>query len=239
MSEKIPLISNNEGLPFSEDEIEGSEEMRRFNVTTYKLPEGASITEIIAHKRASEELECIAKATDLLGFPKGTDAAEVIKEAELREPGWANIKYYLSLGLDFDPNPSDVQAAEEERANKRNAILKKIGHAMQVNRALESSFELVPFEEEISVLYERITKGKPYELIRKKEDERGLYLWDIKMTDPNERGETVEYSYMRKGKYKEGNAALTAIHVTIFDTDGMPVGGESVTQYLGDTWVTI
>lgn len=89
--------------------------------------------------------------------------------------------------------------------------------------------------EEVSFIFKRLLgpKWKEHTEARKLEDEEGLYVWDIKIS--GEDGDT-EYSYMRKGRYKEGEATLTAVHVTFFDTEGVPIGGHSVAKYINGTW---
>ena len=98
----------------------------------------------------------------------------------------------------------------------------------------EKGPEKAPTMEEVRSIFERLLgEGAVFEEVRMREDAEGLYLWDIKIT--GEDGET-EYSYMRKGRYPEGQALRTAIHVTFFDTDGMPTGGHSVAHFVNGTW---
>lgn len=94
----------------------------------------------------------------------------------------------------------------------------------------EKNPEHIPTEEEVLAIFEKLVGGAEYEEIRKLEDEQGLYLWDIKITQEDG---SIEYSYIRKGNYKErglagGSALETAIHLTYFDNDGIPVSGHSV-----------
>jgi len=65
----------------------------------------------------------------------------------------------------------------------------------------EDGHEHISSLDEIKEIFEKLLEIKDYEEVRKKEDEKGLYLWDIKV-----RGEDgdIEYSYMRKGVYNEG-----------------------------------
>jgi len=93
--------------------------------------------------------------------------------------------------------------------------------------------EFVPTSKEVQSAFEQLIGEEKYEDIRKLEDERGLYLWDIKI--PGEAGDT-EYSYMRAGQYPEGRASATAIHITFFDQEGFPVGGHSVAKYINGEW---
>ncbi|MDP3880756.1 MAG: hypothetical protein Q8Q32_01050 [bacterium] len=106
-----------------------------------------------------------------------------------------------------------------------------------MNEGLSNNFEgkqeHIPSLEEVRAIFEQFLKGKEYEEIRRKEDEQGLYLWDIRI--PDEEG-NIEYSYMRKGRYTEGQASTTAIHVIFFDKEGLPVGGHSVAKYVNNEW---
>ena len=87
----------------------------------------------------------------------------------------------------------------------------------------EKGVENPPTVEEVRSIFERLLgEGAVFEEVRMREDAEGLYLWDIKIT--GEDGET-EYSYMRKGRYPEGQASRSAIHITFFDADGRPAGG--------------
>lgn len=90
-----------------------------------------------------------------------------------------------------------------------------------------------PTPEEVKSVFEQLTGKENYEDIRKLEDEHGLYLWDIKIS--GEDGGT-EYSYMREGQYPEGQASATAIHITFFDQESIPVGGHSVAKYENGEW---
>lgn len=99
----------------------------------------------------------------------------------------------------------------------------------------EKGTETIPTIEEVRLIFERLLgEGAAFEEVRMREDGGGLYLWDIKITG-DDGGET-EYSYMRKGRYKEGEASRTAIHVTFFDADGMPTGGHSVAHFENGAW---
>ena len=93
--------------------------------------------------------------------------------------------------------------------------------------------EHIPTMEEVRSVFERLLKGAEFEQIRTREDVNGLYLWDIKIAE--EDGYT-EYSYMKKGRYPEGQASRTAIHATFFDADGMPTGGHPVAHFENGAW---
>lgn len=99
--------------------------------------------------------------------------------------------------------------------------------------------EHIPTSEEVQSLFEKIAGEAKYEDVRKLEDEKGLYLWEVKIAQEDG---SVEYSYIRKGDYKSrglagGSALETAIHITYFDNDEMPISGHSVLKLISDKWV--
>lgn len=97
----------------------------------------------------------------------------------------------------------------------------------RANNSIEVGREHIPSSEEVRALFVEITGGNKFVETQKREDERGLYRWDIEV--PTADGGKKEYLYERKGKYPTGDqAAETAIHVTEYDSDGMPCGGSSV-----------
>ena len=98
--------------------------------------------------------------------------------------------------------------------------------------------EHIPTSEEVLSLFEKLFGETEYEVVRKLEDEKGLYLWEIKIAQEDG---SIEYSYIRKGNYKErglpgGSALETAIHVTYFNNDGIPTSGSSVCKFIDGKW---
>lgn len=104
----------------------------------------------------------------------------------------------------------------------------------------EKKSEHIPTSREVFLLFEKLVGGNKYKEVRRREDEQGLYLWEIKIVQKD--GSSIEYSYIRKGDYKSrglagGSASETAIHVTFFDSDGMPIGGHSVMKLIDGKWI--
>jgi hypothetical protein len=97
----------------------------------------------------------------------------------------------------------------------------------------EEGPESIPTPEEVQLIFEQLIEDGEYKDVRKIEDEQGLYLWDIIVS---EKDGDIEYSYMREGQYSEGQASATAIHITFFDKEGIPTGGHSVAKYLEGEW---
>jgi hypothetical protein len=101
----------------------------------------------------------------------------------------------------------------------------------------ETKGEYIPTEDEVISVFEKLTDGKEYTEVRKREDGSGVYLWEIKLSEVDEDGGTTEYSYTRAGQYPENKSLETAIHIAFFDADGIPIGGHSVCRCLNGEWV--
>lgn len=102
--------------------------------------------------------------------------------------------------------------------------------------------ERIPTVEEVLALLEKLAGEAKFSERRKLKDEQELYLWEIEIAQ--EDGGTTEYSYIRKGNYKErglagGSASETAIHITYFDNEGMPISGHSVSKLIEGKWIDI
>ena len=102
---------------------------------------------------------------------------------------------------------------------------------------VETAKEHIPSTEEVRDLFEQCAKGEPFEETRRREDEKGLYLLEVKVLD--EDGGYAEYSYMRKGRYAEGQAQETRIDVVYFDEDDIPMGGDSFAKHEGEKWSVV
>jgi hypothetical protein len=69
---------------------------------------------------------------------------------------------------------------------------------------------------------------------RELSDPQGVYLCEV--TVPGEKpGETIEYTYQRKGKFGNNQAAITTVSVTYYDADGMPNAAKNLANYDEDT----
>jgi len=97
--------------------------------------------------------------------------------------------------------------------------------------------EHIPTEEEVHSVFKELAE-KEYKEERRLEDEMGLYLLEVVAAGESE-GETVEYAYMRKGRYsqlaEQVGASVTAIHATHYQ-DGMPISGTCVAEYIDGKW---
>ena len=99
---------------------------------------------------------------------------------------------------------------------------------------IEKNPERAPALEEVLSILRRITT-KEYKEVRKRIDEKGLYLLDVTVPGASA-NEITEYSYMRKGQYKEGKSATTGIQVYYYK-DGQPMGGTTVADFIDGEWI--
>ncbi len=98
----------------------------------------------------------------------------------------------------------------------------------------EGNREYIPSPEEVVSIIKEIIGEKEYKEARRKEDEKGLYLLELVITE--EDGTTTEYTYMRAGKYKEGQALNSVINVVFYDMDSFPIGGHNVADFIEGQW---
>ena len=101
------------------------------------------------------------------------------------------------------------------------------------NPEIES--EKVPTPEEIAAVFEKLTGSKEYTELQKLEDERGIYLWEIKVE--TEDGYT-EYEYNRAGTHPKGVGLQTAVYATYYDRGGNPISGSSIAILINNKWNT-
>lgn len=96
----------------------------------------------------------------------------------------------------------------------------------------ESGPEKTPNEREVLNYLESVI-GKDFEIKRSLENEEGLYLLQVESTD--EAGDPVVFTYQKAGNYPEGRSNETVIDVVYYMGD-MPVGGDTIAKYTGNTW---
>ncbi|HEY4509724.1 MAG TPA: hypothetical protein VJC15_01920 [Candidatus Paceibacterota bacterium] len=92
-----------------------------------------------------------------------------------------------------------------------------------------------PTHDEIWQVLEGLLDKREFSQTRKLTDALGVYLWEIRTTDHND--STIEYSYMRKGRYLEGVADVSRIDRVDLDEQDNPIGGTSVAKFIGGRWV--
>lgn len=89
-----------------------------------------------------------------------------------------------------------------------------------------------PTAEEIRNKLESLCKYENPETVRIREDEKGVYLHEMKAFD--EKGDAYLYLYRRTGNFAEVKAAKTTIEVYYFSgslEDDMCVGGDTLATY--------
>lgn len=95
----------------------------------------------------------------------------------------------------------------------------------------EEHAERAPSEEEVLWLFRGLVGETSYQETSRREDEKGLCLLEIVITEGD--GQR-EYTYERKRR--EGWPETATIYTTPYDSDGMPLGGESVAKLVGGDW---
>ena len=100
-------------------------------------------------------------------------------------------------------------------------------------QGIKKSPEHIPTHEEVASIFKRLT-DKKYTEIRKIEDAKGLYLFDITILGDLE-GETIEYSY-RRGQSGMNGKLVDAIQI-IYYKNNTPVGGTTVAEIVDGKWI--
>jgi hypothetical protein len=93
--------------------------------------------------------------------------------------------------------------------------------------------EYIPTIEEVEGVFRRLTE-KEFTQRRVRADKKGLYLLEVFVSGDTD-GETIEYRYMRAGKYPEGETAVTGIHV-VYYIDDYPISGTSAASLIDGEW---
>jgi len=104
---------------------------------------------------------------------------------------------------------------------------------------IENVPEHIPSVEEVMAVFERITNGKPYTELKRKEDEKGLYVLEMKLVELDEKGRSTEYWYKRDGSIEQGtNNRVPVIDEVFFDAEGEPEmhGSSSVAKFKKGAW---
>lgn len=98
----------------------------------------------------------------------------------------------------------------------------------------------IPTIDEVQLLFDQLLKkdfigAVEYTTLRRKSNEEGLYLWEIKIkTDIGH----DEYTYTREGRYPEVKSRSTNIDVSNFTTgNDIPVDGDHLARCVnGGVW---
>ncbi len=117
-----------EELPFHEDDIEGSEEMKIYEAKECGLPIDAPWDEI-AEK---QDQMYISKLAVSLGLSKDASHEEVM--AEEARLGIPNAGYFTALGVSLDASKEEIEKAVNEDKLKKRVLLKKIAEEIILNR---------------------------------------------------------------------------------------------------------
>jgi hypothetical protein len=137
--------------------------------------------------------------------------------------------------------PDSGQDLDQERQEASTEKLKEESKPEEISEeqpveSLEKKPEHIPTPEEVCSVFRELI-GKEYIVVRKFEDEQGLYLHEVKIPG-NSEGEEIGYEYMRKGHYKEGESSATEIHIVYYE-NGKAVGGTSAARYIDGKWIIL
>jgi hypothetical protein len=102
-------------------------------------------------------------------------------------------------------------------------------------KKLELGVETVPTLKEVAAVFEKLTGSKDYTEMRKLEDERGIYLWEISVE--TEDGH-AEYEYNRAGPNPKGKDLQTAVYATYYDRAGGIINGYTIARLTNNIWAT-
>lgn len=100
----------------------------------------------------------------------------------------------------------------------------------------EKELEFIPTPKEVRLIFEKLLEGGKYETLRQLEDEKGLYLWEIKVSKKQKDGGSTEYLYMRERHDVEEFASCTTIDVVFLNQEGLFDGGEQIAKYIDGKW---
>ncbi|MFA5392163.1 MAG: hypothetical protein WC306_00505 [Candidatus Paceibacterota bacterium] len=138
--------------------------------------------------------------------------------------------------------PDSDENLVQERQNASTEKLKAENKPEEVSEeqpveSLEEKLEQIPTIEEVSSVIKELVGEKEYIVVRQSEDEKGLYLYEVKIPG-NSEGEEIGYEYMEKGHYKEGESSATEIHKVYYE-NGEAVGGTSAARYIDGKWIIL
>lgn len=109
----------------------------------------------------------------------------------------------------------------------------KVDDTVKIIENAEREVEHILSEEEILASFKNLVGRIKYKEVQKLRDEKGLYLWTIKIPEVDG---SIEYSYARKGKFKEGSPEETVISITYFNHEGIPYYGSTVYKIIDGKW---
>ena len=94
----------------------------------------------------------------------------------------------------------------------------------------ENNERLSSLENTLSII-NRITGGKDVKVIKHKTLEDGsIQMLEIQVTEADESGFVQQFDYIKK---KDGSVILDDVW---FNSEGMPVGGQTVAEFKGGDW---
>lgn len=99
--------------------------------------------------------------------------------------------------------------------------------------AQENAPEHFPSQEELKTIFEGILEGQEYKELKIKKEGEEVIFYEIEVTLEN--GEKMEYNY-QKADSADSAKFKASIHVTYYDSEGMPFYGEDIANYRDGKW---
>jgi len=129
------------------------------------------------------------------------------------------------------PNDKSLEdSLEQERLNNDSASLSS-----------ETKIERIPTSEEVDSVFKELI-GKEFAVICKREDEKGIYKYDVRIPGDLP-GESTGYEYTRQGNYPEGSSLSSVIDIVYYQKDengqDIAAGGNSIANWVDGKWEII
>lgn len=103
-----------------------------------------------------------------------------------------------------------------------------------MSEKLEDGNESVPNEREVALKFDKILEGREFTELEKTFDEEGLLIWTVKTVD--DYGDRLDIDYKRAYKSSMEFIEISAIHQTLYTSDGIPCGAGTEYKYINGTW---
>ena len=99
-------------------------------------------------------------------------------------------------------------------------------------KPIERKPERVLTKEEVMFAMSRFAENPT--VLRELSNEAGLYLLEVQV-EGEQKGETIEYQYMRKGAFPNQNREVATSICACYYQDGVPISGDTISVYKSET----
>ncbi len=95
----------------------------------------------------------------------------------------------------------------------------------------KETFSAPPSLEKVQGIIEKLTEGADSVVKKEKYNEDGVLIeLEVQMNEPDGEGNIIQFDYLVN---KAGRMTLDEVW---FDSDGMPMGGKQVAEYVNGNW---